>query len=130
MRSIFFLFLFAIIALFQACAIAQTNSRSDPDQKVLDQLHIAGSDLSKAHKIQFFLYFPSEEKATEASADIQAEGLHVEVQKGTTGTEWLCLAKKEMIPEHSELVRLRNVLESIAKKLNGEYDGWGTDVVK
>jgi hypothetical protein len=31
----------------------------DLDQQVLDQLKKAGSDLSKPHNIEFFLYFPT-----------------------------------------------------------------------
>ena len=124
-----FIFL-AVLTLFSGCSIAQTGSQSDPDQQVLDQLKAAGSDLSKPHKIEFFLYFPSEEKANNAAAQLRKEGLTVEVRTAAIGADWLCLGTKEMVPKHSELVRLRNVFERIAKNLNGEYDGWGSPVVK
>ena len=110
--------------------MAQTNSQSDPDQQVLDQLKAAGSDLSKSHKIEFFLYFPSEEKAKNAAVDLRKEGLTAEVRTAAIGADWLCFGTKEMVPRHSELVRLRKVFERLAKNLNGEYDGWGSPVVK
>ena len=104
--------------------MAQKSSQSDPDQQVLDQLKAAGSDLSKPHRIEFFLYFPSEEKAKNAVIDLRKEGLTVEVRTAAIGDDWLCFGTKEMVPKHSELVRLRKVFETIAKKLAGEYDGW------
>ncbi len=44
-----------ILGIFQFLGLAK---KADPDQMVLDQLRKAGSDLSKPHKIDFFLYFP------------------------------------------------------------------------
>ena len=37
----------------------QKKEEPDFDQQVLDQLKKAGSDLSKPHKIEFYLYFPT-----------------------------------------------------------------------
>ena len=110
--------------------MAQTDVQNDPDQQVLDQLKAAGSDLTKPHNIEFFLYFPSEQKANEAGTQLKKEGLSIEVRGAAVSSDWLCFGKKEMIPKHSELVRLRRVFEALAKKLGGEYDGWGSPVVR
>ncbi len=107
-----------------------SQKETDPDQQVLDQLKKAGSDLAKLHNIEFFLYFPTEDSANRAAEDIRKVGCNVKVELGADKTSWLCFAKKEMIPKHSELVKLRKRYNEIAQKLNGEYDGWGTEIVK
>jgi len=108
---------------------SEPQQEADPDQQLLDQLKKAGSDLNKPHSIEFFLYFPSEESANQAAAEIRKEGCYVKVDKAADDSAWLCLATKEMIPEHSELVSLRKRFNEISQNLKGEYDGWGTPVV-
>ena len=108
----------------------QKKTSADPDQLVLDQLKKAGSDLSKPHPIEFFLYFPTEDSASEASKDIKAEVDEMKVGPSADKKNWLCFATKRMVPDHDELVRLRKRFTEIAKKYGGEYDGWGTEVVK
>lgn len=98
------------------------------DKRVLDKLYQLGSDLSKLHHIDFFLYFPSEEKAQLAGNVIEREGFEIEIQPSAGKEQWLCLAMKKMVPDKKELIEIRKWFESIAKELNGEYDGWGTIV--
>jgi hypothetical protein len=101
----------------------------DLDQQVLDQLKKAGSNFSKPHDIEFFLYFPSEAAATSAAQEVEKEVGSVEVKHGANSPEWLCFATKRMAPAHGELVRLRTRFDNIASRLDGKYDGWGTEVV-
>lgn len=130
MRLMPFVSLFAILALFAGCSMTKTSSQTDPDQQVIDQLEAAGSDLNRPHKVEFFLYFPSEDIAKSAAEDLKDEDLTFEIRTAAMGPGWLCLGTKEMVPKHSELVRLRRIFEALAKRLNGEYDGWETAVVK
>ena len=90
----------------------------------------AGSNLSKPHDIEFFLYFPTEELANQAAEEVKKEGCSVKVELGADESAWLCFATKRMIPKHAELMRLRKRFNDIAFKYQGEYDGWGTGVVK
>jgi regulator of RNase E activity RraB len=106
--------------------------KTDPDldQQVLDQLKKAGSDLSKPHNIEFFLYFKNEEAASRAAKEVQKDVDNAKVQRAANDSGWLCFATKRMAPDHEELVRLRKRFNSIASEFEGEYDGWGTEVVK
>jgi regulator of RNase E activity RraB len=123
------LFLISLFSCLMGCSTPEKNIvQTDPDQQVIDHLSKAGSDLNTPHKIDFYLYFPSEDKAKQAAADMKKEGLDVEVRRGATGTDWLCLGRKEMAPQHSELLRLRRTFEVISKRFDGEYDGWETEV--
>ena len=108
----------------------QKKEEPDPDQLVLDQLKKAGSDLSKPHDIDIFLYFPTEAAANEGAKDVKVEVDSVKVQLGADKKNWLCFATKRMVPDHDKLVAMRKRFNEIARKGNGEYDGWGTEVVK
>lgn len=103
---------------------------NDPDGQVLDQLRRAGSDLSKEHPIEFFLYFSSEESAHAAASRLRNDGFAVEVRPGALRPDWLCFTTKRMIPEHEDISQLRVKFETLANELGGQYDGWGTPVVK
>ena len=104
--------------------------KADPDSAVLTQLKKAGSDLSKPHDIDFFLYFPKEAAAKEAAKDIEANVDTVKVELGPDKQNWLCFGNKRMVPDHDKLVALRKRFNEVARKGNGLYDGWGTEVVK
>jgi regulator of RNase E activity RraB len=106
------------------------SKKPDPDESVLIQLRKAGSDLSKPHKIEFFLYFPTEAVAEQAASRIRDEGFEVKIRKAAKGDAWLCLATKTMVPELPMLQKIRQRLGSLADSLKGEYDGWGTGVQK
>jgi hypothetical protein len=102
---------------------------ADSDLLVLQQLRKAGSDLSKPHRIEFFLYFPTQQIAEQASLQLRATGFNVDVQPGATSKDWLCFATKEMQPDLASLQKIRADFQVLAASLGGEYDGWGTPIV-
>ena len=120
----------ATLIVFGGIFTRWQKTTPDLDQEVLDQLKKAGSDLSKPHDIEFFLYFADEESANTAAREIKEEVNAVKVQQAAKGSGWLCFATRRMVPDHEELVRLRKRFNAITLKLKGEYDGWGTEVVK
>jgi regulator of RNase E activity RraB len=107
----------------------QKKEEPNLDQQVLDQLKKAGSDLSKPHSIEFFLYFPTEDSANEAAKDVKIEVDEVNVRLSEDKKNWLCFAAKRMVPNHGKLVELRRRFNEIANRGDGVYDGWGTEVV-
>lgn len=102
----------------------------DSDLSVIESLEEAGSDLSKEHVPEFFLYLPSEPAARQAAERLRAEGFLVTVEPAADGVNWLCLASKSMRLERSALLELRRELQSIVAPLGGQYDGWGAPVVQ
>jgi regulator of RNase E activity RraB len=108
----------------------RSKGRPDLDQSVLVQLRKAGSDLSKPHNIEFFLYFATQSVAERAALPIRNAGFEVEVKRTAQGDSWLCFATKTMIPELPDLQKIRHNFVTLAVSMNGEYDGWGTQVVK
>jgi len=108
----------------------RSQPRVDGDLAVIQQLANAGSDLSKPHPIEFFLYFPSEQLAQSAAAQVRQAGFQAKVELGAEKKNWLCLATKSLVPAHAALVAIRAQFEELASNLGGEYDGWGTPVVQ
>jgi regulator of RNase E activity RraB len=106
------------------------SRKSDPDQMVLTQLKQAGSDLVKPHAIEFFLYFPNQTAADAAAARIKEAGFQVNARQCAKTDDWLCLATVTMIPEILALQKIRRDFASLAQSMNGEYDGWGTPIVR
>jgi hypothetical protein len=102
----------------------------DPDGQVLKQLVVAGSDLSKPHQVEFFLYFPDEERASRAYRELATEGFSGKVDRAATGPGWLCFVTKQIVPTHATMLGIRKRMEGLATAGGGEYDGWGTPVSK
>ena len=106
------------------------SEKPDLDQLVLNHLQKAGSDLSKPHVIDCYLYFPTQAAANEAAARLRERGFRVEVRPAAKGADWLCLATTTMIPRLSDLHEIRRKCNDLAVSLKGEYDGWETAVEK
>jgi hypothetical protein len=103
------------------------------DQQVLDQLREAGSDLSKPHDLEFFLYFPNQEAAGIAAERIitsGAGGFTAEVKQAPQGDAWMCYVTRKMVPEGAKIALIGERFRTLAQELGGEYDGWETSLVK
>jgi hypothetical protein len=101
-----------------------TRAEDISDQKTLEQLRTAGSDLSRLHSIHFYLYVPSQRDATAVATTLQARDFNTAVTLGADGRKWLCLAQKTMTPTIEHLTEARRLFEALATQYRGEYDGW------
>src|SRR5215813_10135597 len=108
----------------------RSKEKPDLDQSVLIRLQKSGSNVSKPHSIEFLLYFSTQSAAEKAEVSIRSSGFEVEVKKAAQGESWLCFATKTMVPALPDLQKIRHDFMTIAASMNGEYDGWGTQVVK
>ncbi len=100
------------------------------DQEVLDALRQSGSDLSRPHALELYLYLPDEARARRAAFDLSAEGVAVITRRASMGPGWLCLARMSMVPAPDAIAEIRNRFEGLAAELGGEFDGWEAGVVK
>lgn len=120
----------AIVLLMTISSFFGFSQKSDPDQQILEQLKKAGSNLAKPHAIEFFLYFPTQAAAKEAASTIEKSGFSVTIKQSAQGSDWLCSATKTMVPELAALQKIRKDFNALASSKRGEYDGWGTGIVK
>jgi len=102
--------------------IVVTDTEVALDQKTLEQLRSAGSDLSKTHTIQFYLYVPSQRDANAAATRLQGDDFDTVVKQD--GRRWLCLGQKSMVPTIETLSWARQVFKMLANDHHGQYDGW------
>lgn len=105
---------------------------NEGDEALLGMLEVGGSDLSKPHEIDFFLYFPFGGYTRLAAKLLTKAGFRTEITKVDQGRwhKWMLQATKTMVPKSWTLRRLRIVFSIIAAVGLGEYDGWETGVVK
>ncbi len=100
-----------------------------PDKRVIVELRKLGSDTTKPHPIDFYLYFENEVSANRAGAELELRGFSCEIQRSIGDSNWLCLARKDIIPQENTLLSIRVLLEEIARKHLGKYDGWETMIL-
>jgi hypothetical protein len=108
------------------------------DLAVLSRLEDIGSDISKPHNLDFFLYFPSEELAKSAAGEIENGGYVVRVspveppwwRRLFSKTAWSICTSKSMIPAREAILETSDWFHGIALRFDGEYDGWGTELVE
>ncbi len=101
-----------------------------PDEMTLQQLLKAGATLDKPTDVVNYLYVPTEPLAQTAGAELRQAGFTVEVRPAATGSNWLALARIDMVPSAENIRLLRARFEALASKLGGEYDGWEAAVTK
>jgi hypothetical protein len=132
------LFVFAIvcglIAGFRIWQNLQTlrRQRNDSwDARLIDQLRKRGSDPFKAHDIDFFLAFPSQEAAEDLAKQLRTEGFDADVvDEPESGDLRFSLhlhkSMKLTVPDMQELSRR---LTEAAALRQGRYDGWSAKQV-
>lgn len=103
---------------------------SDTDAMVLMQLREAGSDLSKPHLVDFFLYFSDESAANNVKSIIQKQ--HPEdiiTVERSAADDFLCQVQRSMIPTLEALQETGRQFDELSSQFGGIYDGWGAEIV-
>jgi rhodanese-related sulfurtransferase len=106
------------------------TSQGALDQLTLQQLAKAGGNLAMPTDVVNYLYLPSEQLAQAAAAELREAGYSVEVRPAATGSNWLALARIDLVPSPENIQLLRDRFEALAAKSGGEYDGWEAAVTK
>ena len=121
-----------LIALLLSCLLVGgcgPLNAVDLDRKALDSLRDAGSDLSKPHPFEFYLYHPDRSGAQLICSRLSAKGYRTTSREGAVEGEWLCLASTDLVPSFEALSEVQDLMTEIAERYGGKYDGWETAVV-
>ncbi len=124
-----FKLLILLASLMMSGCNVPDNKNLSPDGQVILQLKNAGSNLSKEHPVEFFIYAPNKDAAEKIATRIEREGFKPKIEKSESDQSWMVFAVKYMIPNEQELVKIRANLGQVARSVGGEYDGWGTPIV-
>lgn len=126
----FLCFIFTIAMMYLARQRG-TSGHLAGDADVIAQLRKAGSDLNKTHPVEFFLYFPTEDAARRVGDALFALGFAPAIRPASSGAlDWLVLATRTLVPTVEVMRQLRRDLSALSAVEGGEYDGWGTSLVK
>jgi len=126
----FLLFIFVVATMY---LVLPRSSSALPvgDAAVIAQLRKAGSDLSKVHPVEFFLYVPTEDSAKRVAQKLVGQGFTPTVQPAASGAlDWLVVATRTVVPTLDLMAQVRTELSALSAAEGGEYDGWGTPLVK
>ena len=105
-------------------------NKSALDQLTLQHLGGAGANLAKPTDVVNYLYLPTEQLAQAAGAELRQAGYTVEVRPAATGSNWLAVARIDLVPSPENIEVLRERFEALAGKFGGEYDGWEAAVTQ
>jgi hypothetical protein len=119
-----------VLAVSLLVAPGISGAQQSPDAQAMDQLRVAGSNLRRPHNIEFFLYVPSQLAAVRVAEKVRALEFTIRIEHAATGSDWLVVATKKMIPTEAKLTELRKLFNEIVAAEQGEYDGWGVPLVK
>ncbi len=123
----------SLLSLAALVALATPRSNAEDmmsaDAKTLKALAEAGSDLTKPHVIDHWVFFQDESGARAAAKDLVAARFTVvSLEKDPQGSEWRLLARKTMVPRLKDVERTSAFFEKLARRNRGDYDGWETQV--
>jgi hypothetical protein len=126
-----FLFFIFTVAMMYLARQRSPSGHLVGDADVIAQLRKAGSDLNRSHPVEFFLYFPTEDAARRVGDAMCALGFTSAIQPASSGSlDWLVIATRKMVPAVEVMRELRKDLSALSAAEGGEYDGWGTSLVK
>ena len=126
----FLLFVFVVATMYLVLP-RSTSAMPVGDAAVIAQLRKAGSDLNKVHPVEFFLYVPTEDSAKRVAEKLASRGFSPAVQPAASGAlDWLVVATRKVVPTVEFMAQVRQELSALSAAERGEYDGWGTPLVK
>ena len=121
--------LVVIVGVLQFASACGILGSSATDQDTLDALMEAGSDFTKEHPFDFYIYHMNKADAQRICAQLEAEGFLGTVREGALGDEWLCLARINFKPSIVRITEISAKIEALISEFGGEYDGWETIVI-
>jgi hypothetical protein len=101
------------------------------DLAVLGQLTDHGADLDEPRHVLHFSYFPSAERASEASEELGAHGWVSQVSDPVPQypDQWCVRSEQPKAVLSPDFVReSTDLFEGVAARHDGEYDGWEASI--
>lgn len=98
------------------------------DLQVLQELSKV-SNMAFKHEVVHYLYFKRKGDAAAVVKDLKRAGFEAENNLSADRSNWLVLAKHQVVPTEEAIDSAVTRMEEVAKKYSGQYDGWEAGVV-
>ena len=105
------------------------KKRKCSDELLLIALEENGANLSKPHIINFRLHSDNAPSARAIAEELSSKGLCAEILLPDNDNLFICIAKKELVPELNAVRSLTKELTLLAQQQGGVYDDWSADPV-
>ena len=79
------------------------------------------------HVVEHFLYFRDQSSADAALVELRQNGFRAEVVPSAAVPNWRVIATHEIIPSQDSIASARAIMEALASRYDGKYDGWGAE---
>lgn len=98
----------------------------DADGDAIRRIIADGSDVSRPMLVDFQIACPDQAGAKAIASKIPSSEFSIRIYSDADGNNITCECSKEMLLDHSDLLRIQKQLNDIAAPLGGWSDGWGT----
>jgi hypothetical protein len=97
------------------------------DGDVLRRMRTSGDSLTQPRPINFSVIFPTEKAAQRFCGAIAQYEVKLAYQESDAGKDrpWDVTVTRDMVPGHAEIIAMEEWLDTHARPLDGENDGWG-----
>jgi Regulator of ribonuclease activity B len=85
-------------------------------------------DRKRAHRVDWFSYYPTEQSARAVADFFATDELEVDVHPSETGAEWSVTASRITPISYILVMRMTNRIRQIVEAHGGNLDGWGVAV--
>ena len=98
----------------------------DADGDAMRRVIADGGDLSRPMLVDFQIDCPDVSSAEAIAAKIPADEFAVRIYQNSGDETATCECSREMLLDHSELIRIQHELSAIASPFGGFCEAWGT----
>ncbi|MES2996254.1 MAG: ribonuclease E inhibitor RraB [Verrucomicrobiota bacterium] len=102
------------------------NYPNDETGQALNRLRSDGSDMSRAMKIDFFIEIPDMGTGHKIAQAVAKDSYECSIEQDEDTQAWTCYASKLLVPSYENVVTEEKYLDSVAQKLGGKLDGFGS----
>ena len=99
---------------------------NDADGDAMRRVIADGADATRPMKVDFQIDCPDLATAREIAARVPRDQFAVDVYSFEDSEGATCECSRDMLLEHSELLRIQHELTEIAKPFGGHCEAWGT----
>ena len=114
-----------VVAVLGSLYAFKKQKRRSLDGYLVKKLEDSGIDVLTEQPIEFWFYSNEEVSINSIQGELLDKGFEVVVNETESDPDFVIHAYKRLVPDISELQKLRAEFNKLSRKHGGKYDGWG-----